>query len=108
MSDKFLREEPQTLRRVLQLMFQLVITGEFSSAWSMSRPMLGLILLFPDEFQSIQSSYGSQHSEEKQVKLRSYFKELMEGVLGDLSPQNKDKFTRNLYHFTQCARTVLF
>ncbi|CAJ1338234.1 unnamed protein product [Effrenium voratum] len=47
---RYLQEAPQCLQKILHLMFQLVMTGEFSSMWSISRPLLGLILLHDQHF----------------------------------------------------------
>ncbi|KAF8817967.1 importin-beta N-terminal domain-containing protein [Cardiosporidium cionae] len=103
----FLESAPQVMRRILQLMFQLVITGEHSSPWSMSRPLLGLILLYENEFILIQRQLASQHLEEKQLQLEQYFTELMRGVEANVSSKNKEVFTRNLYQFAQSVRTYL-
>eukprot|EP00921_Rhytidocystis_pertsovi_P005288 GHVQ01009146.1.p1 GENE.GHVQ01009146.1~~GHVQ01009146.1.p1 ORF type:complete len:1098 (-),score=127.73 GHVQ01009146.1:615-3908(-) len=104
----FLATESQCLKRIFQLMFQLVLTGEFSSTWSMSRPLLGLILLLPDEFSIIKTQIGQQHSDkDKQNRLDKHFEDLMSNVEQNLSAKNKDLFTRNLYHFASVIRNAV-
>ena len=48
------RFEPSKQVRILNLMIHLVMTGEYSSPWSISRPLLGLILLNEQEFVQLQ------------------------------------------------------
>lgn len=103
---RFLQEAPQCLQKILHLMFQLVMTGEFSSMWSISRPLLGLILLHDQHFLSLKEQLINQQIEEKRGKLRSYFDELMAGVENSMNTKNKDHFTRNLYNFAQVVRTL--
>lgn len=57
-----------TLRRTLALIFNLLVRGDCNSAWSISRPMLGLILLCNNHFAEIQESFSSQIAPEKQQK----------------------------------------
>ncbi|EPR58512.1 importin-beta N-terminal domain-containing protein, partial [Toxoplasma gondii TgCatPRC2] len=103
----FLESQPQSLKRILQLMFQLVITGEFTSVWSMSRPLLGLILLQEQEFLTIKQQLLEQQSKEKKSKLEGFFGDLMSDVDSSLENKNKDQFTRNLYQFSSHVRQCL-
>jgi len=114
---RFLTEAPQSLQKILHLMFQLVMTGEFSSTWSISRPLLGLILLHeqyipslglagPFFFFQLKEQLVNSQIEERRPKLRGYFDDLMSGVENNLNTKNKDAFTRNLYNFAQVVRTL--
>ncbi|CAL1139660.1 unnamed protein product, partial [Cladocopium goreaui] len=103
---RFLQEAPQCLQKILHLMFQLVMTGEFSSMWSISRPLLGLILLHDQHYLQLKEQLINQQIEEKRAKLRSYFDDLMTGVENSMNTKNKDHFTRNLYNFAQVVRTL--
>merc|ERR1712190_180354 len=103
---RFLAGAPQCLRKILHLMFQLVMTGEFSSTWSISRPLLGLVLLHSDHFLQLKEQIVNSQIEERRPKLRGYFDDLMASVENNLSTKNKDSFTRNLYTFAQVVRTL--
>jgi len=103
---RYLTEAPQCLQKILHLMFQLVMTGEFSSTWSISRPLLGLVLLHEQYFMQLKEKLVSGQIEERRPKLRGYFDELMQGVESNLQTKNKDHFTRNLYNFAQLVRTL--
>jgi len=104
---RFLEEQPQSCLRILQLMIQLVMSGEFNSTWSISRPLLGLILLHEQQFLDIRQQIIAQQIEERRTKLSGFFDELMAGVEKNLTTKNKDHFTRSLYHFAQVVRTSL-
>ncbi|CCF72534.1 Exportin-7 [Babesia microti strain RI] len=95
-----------TLRRTLALIFNLLVRGDCNSAWSISRPMLGLILLCNNHFAEIQESFSSQIAPEKQQKLARSFNSLMNGIDKTLSSQNKDYFTKNVYIFAQDTRLL--
>jgi exportin-7 len=103
---RFLGEAPQCFQKILHLMFQLVMTGEFSSTWSISRPLLGLVLLHEQYFLQLKEQLVSSQIEERRPKLRGYFDDLMAGVENNLNTKNKDHFTRNLYNFAQVVRTL--
>eukprot|EP00927_Polykrikos_kofoidii_P004360 TRINITY_DN11721_c0_g1_i1.p1 TRINITY_DN11721_c0_g1~~TRINITY_DN11721_c0_g1_i1.p1 ORF type:complete len:1091 (-),score=216.08 TRINITY_DN11721_c0_g1_i1:82-3354(-) len=103
---RFLAEAPQCLHKILQLMLQLMMTGEFSSTWSISRPLLGLILLHGDYFLQLKDQLVANQVEEKRAKLRGFFDNLMNGVECNLITKNKDHFTRNLYNFAQVVRSL--
>merc|ERR1712190_116597 len=103
---RFLSESPQCLQKILHLMFQLVMTGEFSSTWSISRPLLGLVLLHEPYFLQLKEQLVNSQIEERRPKLRGYFDDLMAGVENNLNTKNKDAFTRNLYNFAQLVRTL--
>lgn len=103
---RFLGEAPQCFQKILHLMFQLVMTGEFSSTWSISRPLLGLVLLHEQYFLSLKEQLVASQIEERRPKLRGYFDDLMAGVENNLNTKNKDHFTRNLYNFAQVVRTL--
>ena len=44
--QQFLGYTPPPLRRILHVIMSLVVSGEFSSTWSISRPLLGLVRFF--------------------------------------------------------------
>merc|ERR1719240_2021782 len=103
---RFLSEAPTSLQKILALMFQLVMSGEFTSTWSISRPLLGLIILHEQYFLQLKEQLVNSQIEERRAKLRGYFDDLMSGVENNLTTKNKDSFTRNLYNFAQVVRTL--
>merc|ERR1719198_2250894 len=67
--QNFLQMAPTGLQKILHLMCQLVMTGEFSSTWSISRPLLGLILLHQDYFVVLKEQFVASQIEERREKL---------------------------------------
>jgi exportin-7 len=102
----FLGMTPPPLKRILQLIMSLVVSGEFSSTWSISRPLLGLALLQEQAFFELKEHLVAQQIPERQAKMRSALDDLMSGVKDGLNAKNKDNFTRNLYTFSQVVRTI--
>lgn len=64
---RFLSEQPQALRRILTLLFQLVMGGNFST-YAISRPLLGLILLFEQDFLALKEQMIRQQVDDKRQK----------------------------------------
>lgn len=61
--------------------------------WSMSRPLLGLILLNESHFNQLKLQLiNSQPSADKQNQLNLSFNTLMEGVERNLTIKNKDRW----------------
>uniref|UniRef100_A0A915KAD7 Uncharacterized protein n=1 Tax=Romanomermis culicivorax TaxID=13658 RepID=A0A915KAD7_ROMCU len=67
--------------------------------WSLSRPLLGLILLHEDYFGQLKNQIISAQATEKQATLANCFNSLMDGIERNLSSKNKDRFTQNVSIF---------
>lgn len=102
----FLAADPPPLKRILALILSLVVGGEFSSTWAISRPLLGLILLNEQSFVELKETTVASQISERQQKMRTCLDELTNGVKDGLTAKNKDHFTRNLYTFAQVVRTI--
>ncbi|KAK1938700.1 putative Exportin-7 [Babesia divergens] len=100
----FLESNMDCLCRAMVLIFNLLLSGDSNSAWSVSRPLLGLILLNQNEFTQLPQTLSVNMSEEKKTKFQRCFASLMNGLDNTLSHQNKDTFTKNVYIFSQEAR----
>jgi len=103
---RFLAEGLTCLQKILHLILQLIMTGEFSSVSAISKPLLGLILLQDSFFLQLKEQLVNGQIEERRAKLRAFFDDLMSGVENNLTTKNKDNFSRNLYNFMQVVRTL--
>ncbi|KAK6588180.1 nuclear pore RBP16 17 (RAN binding 16 17) [Cryptosporidium xiaoi] len=101
---RFMTEQSNSLVRIMQLMFNLVTTGDLST-WTFSRSLLGLIILFENDFRSIQKQLVEQQVEEKKSKYQLLVQDLLKGTDGTLSSVSKDAFTRNLHFFAHAVRS---
>ncbi|XP_072177284.1 exportin-7-like [Diadema setosum] len=87
------------LRQMLSTVLNIIMFEECRNQWSMSRPLLGLILLNEDYFQEFQQSVISAQPPEKQQDMLLCFKNLMDGIERNLRTKNRDRFTQNLSVF---------
>ncbi|KTF88508.1 hypothetical protein cypCar_00029762 [Cyprinus carpio] len=84
-SDRFLhimQQHPEMIQQMLSTVLNIIIFEDCRNQWSMSRPLLGLILL-----------------NEKQQAMHLCFENLMEGIERNLLTKNRDRFTQNLSVF---------
>lgn len=64
---------------------------EGCNQWSMSRPLLGLILLNEEQFARIRQDMIAQQPREKQAQLAHWFNGLMAGIEPNLLTKNRDR-----------------
>uniref|UniRef100_A0A1I7XM47 Xpo1 domain-containing protein n=1 Tax=Heterorhabditis bacteriophora TaxID=37862 RepID=A0A1I7XM47_HETBA len=111
------KNQPQLMSELLTSMMSSLMFGEVKCQWSMSRPLLGLILLQEEVFTSFKREVISQQPTDRQaafdqvkwISLYNYitfktcilqtFNSLMDGVERTLTVKNKDVFTQNLSKF---------
>lgn len=110
----------EVLQRILSTILNTVMFEDCKNQWSMSRPLLGLILLNEEYFRFVRSWNQTQHlliplhnlqhsslkeniirsqSPDKQQALATWFNNLMDGVERNLLMKNRDRFTQNLSLF---------
>ncbi len=77
--------------QLLATFLGLVIFEDSRCQWSMSRPLLGLILLQEEAFAQYKLQLISSQPSPRQQKLDQCFVSLMEGVERNLSLKNKDR-----------------
>ncbi|KAL8448465.1 hypothetical protein Emed_003799 [Eimeria media] len=102
----FLEAQPGSLPRMLQLIFQLLMTGQLPNLFAISGVLLGLILLQENEYLKLKQQIIDQQIESKRAQVEGFFTALMLNIEDDLETPNKDKFMRNLYHFAHDIRKM--
>ncbi|CAJ0572530.1 unnamed protein product, partial [Mesorhabditis spiculigera] len=90
---------PHLLADLLNQVIQMFIYGEVKCQWSMSRPLLGLILLQEQAFNEIKTDVLTHFPSSRRPSMEKTFFTLMDGVEADLTTKNKDTFTQNLAKF---------
>ncbi|KFU95663.1 Exportin-7, partial [Chaetura pelagica] len=117
-SDRFLhimQQHPEMIQQMLSTVLNIIIFEDCRNQWSMSRPLLGLILLnekvkTPPSHPSWRSWLGwadagalglkgTGQPPEKQQAMHLCFENLMEGIERNLLTKNRDRFTQNLSAF---------
>jgi exportin-7 len=85
--------------QMLSHTLNVVMFEDCKNLWSMSRPLLALILLQPEYFREAQGRIVAVIPSHKQQQVVDAFTELMEGIDNTLSSRNRDRFTQNLAAF---------
>ncbi|XP_060604621.1 exportin-7-like [Ruditapes philippinarum] len=101
-SEAFLRIlelHPEILQQMLQTVLNIIMFEDCRNQWSMSRPLLGLILLNEEYFNKLRESIISSQPQDKQPTMAQCFDSLMEGIERSLVTKNRDRFTQNLSLF---------
>ncbi|KAL3083211.1 hypothetical protein niasHS_011013 [Heterodera schachtii] len=101
---------PEILYDLLNTIFSQLLFEEVKCQWSMSRPLLGLIILTASSgrFEQCKNEFICQQPTQLQQPLEQAFSRLMDGVREDnVSLKNKDNFTQNLSSFRKEVEAIL-
>ncbi|KAI8777729.1 exportin-7 isoform X1 [Biomphalaria glabrata] len=90
---------PEILQQMLSTVLNIIMFEDCRNQWSMSRPLLGLILLNEEHFNKLRNNIISSQPAEKQEAMANCFQNLMDGVEHSLLAKNRDRFTQNLSVF---------
>ena len=95
-----LNQSPALLPDLLYSLFELVLFDECFNQWSLSRPMLSLILVLQRTSEhgmpALKQRLIASQSTEKQPFLEQCLDKLMKDVDATLDSKNRDRFTQNL------------
>jgi len=91
-----LRARPELLPAILTTLFELVLFEDVGNQWSLSRPMLALILVNEDIYLQLQRQIIDAQPIDRRSHLTACLAKLMADVNRNLDPKNRDKFTQNL------------
>ena len=79
-------------QQMLSTILNIIMFEDCRNQWSMSRPLLGLILLNEDYFNQLRQSIISQQPIDKQVNMKQLFDNLMHGIERNLLAKNRDRY----------------
>ncbi|XP_043925027.1 ran-binding protein 17 [Protopterus annectens] len=102
-----MQQNPTVLQEMLSILLNIVIFEDCRNQWSVSRPMLGLILLNEKYFGELSSNLVSSQPSDKQEAIQQCFANLMEGVERNLLVKNRDRFTQNMSIFRRDVTEAL-
>ncbi|KMZ72113.1 putative Exportin-7 [Zostera marina] len=92
-------ECPNLFPEILKTLFEIVLFEDCTNQWSLSRPMLSLILISEQLFSDLKAQILSSQPLDQQQRLSVCFDKLMADVARSLDSKNRDKFTQNLTVF---------
>ncbi|XP_055989080.1 ran-binding protein 17 [Sorex fumeus] len=104
---QFLQQHPDVLPQMMSVLMSSVVFEDCRNQWSVSRPLLGLILLNEKYFSELRASLIGAQPPPKQELLAQCFRNLMAGVEQSLSVKNRDRFTQNLSVFRRDVAEAL-
>ncbi|KAM5298237.1 LOW QUALITY PROTEIN: ran-binding protein 17 [Ctenodactylus gundi] len=103
----FLQQNPDVMQQMMSVLMNTIVFEDCQNQWSVSRPLLGLILLNEKYFSELRASLTNGQPLAKQETLVQCFRNLMEGVEQNLSVKNRDRFTQNLSIFRRDVAEAL-
>ncbi|XP_070539906.1 exportin-7-like isoform X2 [Ptychodera flava] len=96
---RILEVHPEILQQMLSTVLNIIMFEDCRNQWSMSRPLLGLILLNEEFFTELRKRIISSQPTEKQESMHMCFENLMDSIERNLLTKNRDRFTQNLSVF---------
>ncbi|KAL0557501.1 hypothetical protein IC582_006045 [Cucumis melo] len=90
---------PTFFPEILKTLFEIVLFEDCGNQWSLSRPMLSLILISEQMFTDLKTQILASQAMDQHPRLSLCFEKLMADVTRSLDSKNKDKFTQNLTVF---------
>ncbi|EQC37130.1 hypothetical protein SDRG_05357 [Saprolegnia diclina VS20] len=103
-----LQASPNLWSTLLSSLFNILIYGDASSQWALSRPILSLSLCSPDALQAYEQNLASsQANDANKVLVEEAFAKLYSDILQSLEASNRDKFTQKLGQFRNSLRGFL-
>ncbi|KAG9454969.1 hypothetical protein H6P81_007873 [Aristolochia fimbriata] len=90
---------PSLFPEILKTLFEIVLFEDCGNQWSLSRPMLSLILINEQIFSDLKGQILASQPTDQQQRLSLCFDKLMADVNRSLDSKNRDKFTQNLTIF---------
>lgn len=84
--------KPEIFQQMLSTIMNIIMFEDCRNQWSMSRPLLGLILLNEDYFNELRRNIISQQPIEKQTTMNRLFDYLMRDIERNLLAKNRDRY----------------
>ncbi|PSS01717.1 Exportin-7 like [Actinidia chinensis var. chinensis] len=96
---------PGVFPEILKTLFEIVLFEDCGNQWSLSRPMLSLILISEEMFTNLRAQILASQPVDQQPRLSLCFDHLMADITQSLETKNRDKFTQNLTKFRNDFRS---
>lgn len=110
-SDMFLKVlemHPEILQQILSTVLNVIMFEDCRNQWSMSRPLLGLILLNEDYFNQMRENIIRSQPPDKQAAMVQWFENLMDGIERNLLTKNRDKYVYYKFAFFDIIFQIRF
>ncbi|KAF9437684.1 Exportin 7 [Entomortierella beljakovae] len=105
---EYVLSNKDALSYLFSVLFQVVIFENRSNYWSLSRPLLGLIILNREFYDAYTENFVMAQLPDRREPLRQALNMFMEGIENNLTTANRDRFTTNATTFRrECAQLTL-
>jgi exportin-7 len=101
------QNNPNMWSSLLSALFDLLVYGDASSQWALSRPILSLTLCSEEALNSYQQTLISSQPMDNHPLIEEAFTSLFSEIMPNLEAANRDKFTQRLGHFRNTLRSFL-
>ncbi|CAO1948710.1 unnamed protein product [Urochloa humidicola] len=91
-------EFPNLFPQILRTLFEIILFEDVGNQWSLSRPILSLIMTSEQMFSDLRAHLLASQPANQQ-RLSQCLDKLMTDVNRNLEPKNRDRFTQNLTTF---------
>jgi exportin-7 len=98
---------PDALNELMSTLFTALLFSPNSNQWSITRPILSLLLANETCFTYYQSTLIASQTPENQEKLREEFTKLTADIQRSVETANRDRFTQKLTVFRMNVRQFL-
>ncbi|KAG0227723.1 Exportin 7 [Actinomortierella wolfii] len=105
---QYIMADKRLLNYLFVNLFYVVVFENRSNHWSLSRPLLGLILLDREFFMQYTTMFIHAQLPDRQEQVQKAINSLMENIDFNLNTTNRDRFTQNVTAFKrECAQLTL-
>lgn len=88
-------------------LFTTLLFASAASCWPLTRPILSVMLSFPDSFRAYKEQLINSQSADNVHKLQTEFETLLKDLQHSLDSTQRDKFTSKLTAFRLQVRSFL-
>lgn len=103
-----LAEYPMLFTELFEVVIEVIVLEDSSFMWSLSKPLLGLIIVNEHSFEDVKRYViaKASNSEETQGKLYEALSGLMNGVMRAMDTKNRDRFSKNFSSLRQALSNL--
>jgi exportin-7 len=99
--------DPSVLNELTSTLFNALLFSPNQNQWSLTRPILSLLLASENAFLAYQSQLLQSQSLENQEKIREEFAKLTADIQRSVETTNRDRFTQKLTVFRMNVRQFM-
>ncbi|CAG9327538.1 unnamed protein product [Blepharisma stoltei] len=106
--NRVFNDFPGCLSELLTAVLEVVLNEDSNYMWSLSKPLLGLIIINENSFEQIKNYVisGASSNLETQQSLNASLSKLMNGVSRSMDQKNRDRFSKNFTEMRQAITSV--